>query len=116
MGCLLIVLKRKGNDDMIHVIASITVKEGRVSEYLDIFKANIPYVLEEEGCVEYLPTIDLPTNLPPQELNARVVTIIEKWRSVEDLMAHFSTPHMQAYREKVKDLVEKISIKVLTAT
>ena len=45
---------------MIHVIASITIKEGRKSEYLDIFKANIPLVLAEEGCVDYLPTVDLP--------------------------------------------------------
>jgi quinol monooxygenase YgiN len=61
-----------------------------------------------------LPTIDLPTGLAAQALNANRVTIIEKWRSLEDLMAHFSTPHMLAYREKVKDIVEKISIEVLT--
>ena len=101
---------------MIHVIASITIKEGRKSEYLDIFKANIPLVLAEEGCVDYLPTVDLPTDLAPQEMNTNVVTIIEKWRSLEDLMDHFSTPHMLTYREKVKDIVEKISIKVLTET
>lgn len=99
---------------MIHVIASITIKEGHKSEYIDIFKANIPLVLAEEGCVDYLPTVDLPTELAPQEMNTNVVTIIEKWRSLEDLMNHFSTPHMLAYREKVKDIIEKISIKVLT--
>lgn len=99
---------------MIHAIASITVKEGRLSEYLDVLKANVNHVLKEEGCVEYLPTIDLPTGLPPQELNADTVTIIEKWRRLEDLQAHFSTPHMVAYRERVKVIVENISIKVLT--
>jgi quinol monooxygenase YgiN len=52
--------------------------------------------------------------LPPQELNANVVTIIEKWRRPEDLQAHLATPHMRAYREKVNDLVEKVSFKVLT--
>ena len=55
-----------------------------------------------------------PTDLAPQEMNTNVVTIIEKWRSLEDLMNHFSTPHMLAYREKVKHIIEKISIKVLT--
>ncbi len=64
---------------MIHVIASIHIKEGRVAEFLDIFKANIPHVLEEKGCVEYEPTIDLPTGLAPQRLNGNVVTIVEKW-------------------------------------
>lgn len=99
---------------MINVIASIQLKEGRVSEYIEIIKANIPHVIKEEGCIEYRPTIDLPTNLPPQELDSNIVTIIEKWRTIEDLRAHFSAPHMLAYRDKVKNIVDKISIKVLT--
>ena len=45
---------------MIHVIASITIKEGRLSEFLEIFKSNIPNVIEETGCMEYVPTIDVP--------------------------------------------------------
>lgn len=99
---------------MIIVIASIHVKEGRVPEFIDIFKANVPFVLEEKGCLEYLPTIDLETGLPIQETNPDVVTIVEKWESLEDLQAHFTTPHMLSYRENVKDIVAKISIKVLT--
>ena len=99
---------------MIHVIASITLKAGQVPEYIEVVKANIPHVLEEEGCVDYVPTVDLTTDLAPQEQNANVVTIIEKWRSLEDLKAHFTMPHMLAHRDKVKEIVEKISIKVLT--
>jgi quinol monooxygenase YgiN len=98
---------------MVNVIASIHIKEGRLSEFIEIFKSNIPNVLEEEGCIEYVPTIDIPTGLPPQELNKNVITIIEKWRSLEDLQAHIAAPHMLAYKEKVKDLVEKLSLKVL---
>jgi len=98
---------------MINVIASIHIKEGRLSEFIEIFKTNIPKVLEEKGCVEYVPTIDVPTGLPPQELNNNVVTIIEKWSSLEDLQAHLTAPHMLAYKEKVKDLVDKVSLKVL---
>ncbi len=98
---------------MITVIASIYIKEGRRSEFIEIFKSNIPNVLKEKGCIEYVPTIDVPTGLPPQELNNNVVTIIEKWDSLEDLQAHLSAPHMLAYKEKVKDLVDKVSLKVL---
>jgi quinol monooxygenase YgiN len=98
---------------MIHVIASIHIKEGRVAEFIEIFKSNIPRVLDEPGCRGYTPTVDLPTGLPPQALNANVVTIIEKWRSPEDLQAHLAAPHMLAYREKVKGLVENVSLKVL---
>ncbi len=98
---------------MINVIASIHIKEGRLSEFIEIFKSNIPNVLEEKGCIEYMPTIDLPTGLPPQELNNNVITIIEKWDSLEDLQAHLLAPHMLAYKENVKDLVDKVSLKVL---
>ncbi len=98
---------------MINVIASIHIKEGKLSEFIEIFKSNIPDVIKEKGCIEYVPTIDVPTELPPQVLNSNVVTIIEKWGSLEDLTAHLSTPHMLEYREKVMGLVEKISVKVL---
>jgi len=98
---------------MINVIASIHIKEGKLSEFIEIFKFNIPDVIEEKGCIEYVPTIDVPTGLPPQELNSNVVTIIEKWDNLEDLKAHLSSPHMLEYREQTKNLVEKMSVKVL---
>ncbi len=98
---------------MINVIASIQIKEGQKSEFIDIFKSNIPMVLEEKGCIEYVPTMDVPSGLPPQELNANVVTIIEKWDSLEDLKKHLSASHMLLYRKKTKHLVDNLSIKVL---
>ena len=98
---------------MINVIASIQIKEGQLSEFIKIFKSNVPNVIEEKGCIEYVPTVDVPTGLPPQELNSNVITIIEKWDNLEDLQAHISAPHMLAYKEKVKDLVETMSLKIL---
>jgi len=101
---------------MIHVIASIQVKEGKMSQFMKVFKTNIPNVLEETGCIEYVPTIDLPSGLPPQELNPNIATIIEKWQSLDDLKAHLTAPHMLDYKEKVKNMVEGMSIKVLEET
>ena len=98
---------------MINVIASVHVKEGLLSEFIKLFKSNVPNVLAEKGCLEYMPTIDTPTGLPPQELNNNVVTIIEKWESLDDLQAHLSAPHILAYKEKVKALVDKVSLKIL---
>lgn len=100
---------------MINVIASIYIKDGRRAEFVEIFKSNVPDVLKEKGCIEYAPTVDVPSGLPVQELNDNVVTIIEKWRNLADLKAHLSAPHMLAYKEKVKDLVDKTSLKVLEA-
>ena len=98
---------------MIHVIASIQVKEGKISQFMEIFKANIPNVLQEDGCIEYFPTVDVPTGLPPQDYNQNVATVIEKWRSLGDLKAHLSAPHMLNYKEKVKDIVVGMSVKIL---
>ena len=100
---------------MIHVIASIQVKPGRVQDFIDIFKANVPNVLAEKGCIDYAPTIDVDAGLPPQELDAETVTIVERWESIEALHAHLNTPHMATYREKVKDMVLGMSLKVLEA-
>jgi len=98
---------------MINVLASIHVKENRLTEFIEILKSNISNVIGENGCIEYTPTTDIPAGLPTQELDKNVVTIIEKWRSLEDLKAHLSAPHMLVYKEKVKHLVVKVSLKVL---
>ena len=98
---------------MIHVIASISIREGRLSEFLDIFKSNIQNVIMETGCIEYVPAIDVHSGLPTQTVNANVVTVIEKWDSLENLKNHLSSPHMLTYREKVKDHVETVSLKIL---
>ena len=98
---------------MVVVTASIHVREGRLSNFIDAFKSNVPNVLNEPGCIEYLPAIDLPTDFTHQLRDERVVTVIEKWRSLDDLKQHFCAPHMLAYRERVKDYVEKVSLKIL---
>lgn len=99
--------------NMINVIASIRVKTGSLADFLEIFKANIPKVREEKGCIEYFPAVDIDAKLPPQILDENVVTIIEKWESLEALLDHLDSPHMMAYGEKVKDMVTGLSLKVL---
>jgi quinol monooxygenase YgiN len=46
-------------------------------------------------------------------LDDNVVTIIERWESLEALRDHLEAPHMLAYREKVKNIVTGLSLKVL---
>ncbi len=98
---------------MINVIATVQVKEGKRSEFINLFKTIVPLVKAEKGCIDYFPTIDLPTDLPPQDINENEVTIIERWESLDHLMAHLATKHMAEHMEKEKDYVEKASIKIL---
>jgi quinol monooxygenase YgiN len=98
---------------MIYVIASIHVKKGRLQDFIEVFKSNIPNVREERGCIQYFPMVDINADLPPQILDENVVTVIEYWDSLEALRDNLATPHMLVYKEKVKGIVENISIKVL---
>ena len=98
---------------MINVIASICLKTGTLSDYLEILKANLSSVRKEKGCVEYVPMVDIDAKLPAQILDDNVVTILEKWESLEALHEHLGSPHMLDYREKVRNMVESVAVKVL---
>lgn len=98
---------------MIHVLASISIKRGKREDFLAIFNANVPNVLGEDGCIEYRPAVDVDTGLEPQVLDENMVTVIEKWESVDHLKAHLSAPHMLEYRKNVASLVAGVSLKVL---
>ena len=99
---------------MVHVLAALRIKEGHLAEFIEIFKANVPNVLLEKGCIEYSPAIDLPTEISTQDIDKNVVTVVEKWESLDALKDHSVAPHMLAYGEKVKDILENVSLKILT--
>ncbi len=101
---------------MIHVLAFITAKPGQRAAILDAFHANVPAVLAEPGCIEYGPVIDLPDFGGMQTpMGEDSFAVIEKWESAEALRAHAASAHMAAYGAKVKDLIAKRGIHVLTA-
>jgi quinol monooxygenase YgiN len=99
---------------MIHVIATIELAEGKREAFLEEFRKLVPLVRAEAGCLEYGPTIDVPAGFsaqgPPRE---NVVTVVEKWESLEALKAHLAAPHVAAYRPRVKELVVKSTLHVL---
>jgi len=100
---------------MIYVIATVELNQGGKEKYLAELKQVTPSVLKEKGCLEYGPTVDVPTGIPiqvPQREN--VVTLIERWESVDALKAHLSQPHFLEYRERVKDVMKSVSIQALT--
>ena len=99
---------------MIFVISSISVKPGKLTEFINLFKTNLPNIKSRNGCTEYIPAIDLRTDLPVQHLDENVVTIIEKWQNLEDLVAHLQALHRFAHAEEIRDIIESLSIKILT--
>ena len=101
---------------MIRVIATIELKPGQRAAFLTALHANVPNVLAESGCREYVPMVDTPSGLPPQPpLRPDVVTIVEAWDSLEALLKHLSgLPHMLRYREATQDMVVNLTVQVLT--
>jgi quinol monooxygenase YgiN len=98
---------------MIHVIATIQTATGRRDDFLAAFGELVPDVLAEAGCIEYGPAIDLSTAASSQPARDDVVMVIEKWQSVDALLAHLKAPHMVRYRDRMKDIVKGVDIRVL---
>ena len=99
---------------MIHVVATISLQPGTRAEFLEVFRRLTPLVQGEEGCIEYQAAIDIPTTLAIQEgPRPDVVTVVEKWESLEALYAHTSAPHMADYRAQVREFVTGVNLLVM---
>jgi quinol monooxygenase YgiN len=99
---------------MIHVIATVELADGKRDAFLVEFHKLVPLVRAEKGCIDYGPTIDVTTGIPAQvPLRDQVVTVVERWDSLDALRAHLQAPHMTDYRARVKDLVRGVKIQVL---
>lgn len=99
---------------MIHVIATITVKDGTLDDFLHAFHELMPKVLAEDGCIEYGPALEVETPIGAQApVRLNTVIVIEKWRDVPALEAHLEVSHMADHREATKDFVESVVLQVL---
>ena len=99
---------------MIHVLATVNVVEGKRSAFLAEFHEIVPEVQAEDGCIEYGATVDVVTNLPVQVgPREQTVVIVEKWRDLPALENHLMASHMLAYRERIRDLVDNVSLQIL---
>ena len=102
---------------MIHVIAVITAKPGKREEILQAFRANVPAVRAERGCIEYGAAIDAENALPVQKkCGADTFLVVEKWESMDALKAHAAAPHMAAYGARTKELIASRVIHILSPT
>ena len=102
---------------MIHVIAIITAKPGKRDEILRHFRANVPAVRAEQGCIEYGAAVDAENALKFQtKWGPDTFLVIEKWDSMEALQAHAAAPHMAAYGASTKELIASRVIHILAPT
>jgi quinol monooxygenase YgiN len=101
---------------MIRVVAIITAKPGRREEVLTAFRANVPAVLAEKGCLEYGPTVDAEGFGSFQaKMGPDTFVVLETWESAHALKAHAAAPHMAAYGQKTKDMIVNRAVHILSA-
>jgi quinol monooxygenase YgiN len=99
---------------MIHVVAVITAKPGLREKILQAFRANVPAVRAEKGCIEYGAAIDADPALPIQtKWGPECFLVIEKWESIDALKAHAGAPHMAAYGAKTREFIASRVIHIL---
>ncbi|MFP4501556.1 MAG: putative quinol monooxygenase [Candidatus Hydrogenedentota bacterium] len=98
----------------VYVVAAIEVKPGKRAAFIEIFKDNVPKVHAEDGCHFYEPVVDFETGIGAQApLRDNVMTVVEKWSSLDALKAHLDAPHMNSYREQVADLVAGVTLHIM---
>ena len=108
--------RRSRSMSLVHIVAVITAHSGKREEILSAFKKNVPLVHQEDGCIEYGAVIDTENVGPFQaKLGEDTFFVIEKWESLDHLMAHATSDHMKSYAAKTKDLIANRQIHVLSA-
>jgi quinol monooxygenase YgiN len=96
---------------MIHVIAILQAKPGRRADVLQAIRDVTPEVRAEDGCLAYGPAVDHAD--APDPLGPDSFMVVEQWESFAHLQAHGETPHMRAYADRVKDVLERRTLHVL---
>jgi quinol monooxygenase YgiN len=98
----------------VHVLAVITAKPGRRAELLEAFQANVPNVHAEDGCLEYVATVDAEgAGAVQTRFGEDTFVVVEKWASLDALQAHAAAPHMKAYADRTRELIASRVIHVL---
>ncbi len=98
---------------MIHVLAFVTAKPGQRAALLELFKANVPNVHAEEGCIEYQAVVDVDGASPA--FGPDTFIVVEKWETMAALKAHAASAHMKAHGEQAGPLRASAAVHVLQA-
>ena len=90
---------------MLIVLAEAVVEDGAVARVQDALRTMEQETRKEEGCLGYAFSVDVN--------DATMMRITERWRSMDDLRAHFATPHMAAFGQAIGEVQPKsLEVKV----
>jgi quinol monooxygenase YgiN len=89
----------------LNVAATMVAKKGKEKELEAQLRGLVGPSRKDQGCLSY----DLHQSLD----DPAVFFFYETWESKAALDQHMAAPHFTAYREKSKDLVESMEVKLL---
>ena len=89
---------------MIIVLARAEFDPAQLEALEPALDAMMRATWEESGCLSYSMAIE--------NREAGICTIVERWRSEADLKAHFSTPHMEAFKLAITGATRSIDAKI----
>jgi len=78
---------------MVAIIAKMKIKEGKTDEAIDLFRNLVPEVGKEEGTLGYAICRD--------NANPDLLVVIERYRDMEAIQAHSSTPSFKEFSKAV---------------
>jgi quinol monooxygenase YgiN len=98
---------------MLHVLATVDLKPGKRDLFLQAFSRYVPFVREEDGCLEYGPAVEVPCPAAGSvKVNENRVIVMEKWRDREALETHLQTESLARFREQIGHWTQAVDIRV----
>ena len=98
---------------MLKVIAHVHFDPTRKEQLLEIYDDFVPKVLAEDGCHQYEPHEDFPTELPNQMVEECRILVLEQWRDGDAFQAHLQAPHVIDFRKAIQGIVTEVKVQVL---
>ena len=93
---------------MIYLIATLTIKPDSFDKIMEAVRPCLDATRKESGCISY----DLHRNVTePDKL-----VFVERWESRPHLDAHFTTPHLIAWRDAGEPFFLDRKIEIIEAT
>lgn len=89
---------------MIIVLARAEFDPARLDEIEPALEAMMRATWDESGCLSY--------SMAMENRAEGICTIVERWRSEADMKAHFTTPHMEAFKLAIAGVTHSIDAKM----
>jgi quinol monooxygenase YgiN len=91
-------LQQLNYDGVVSIVGEMEIKDGKMEEFLKVFRNAKTKVAQEEGNLVSVHALSLE--------NPNRISIYGEWNHKNSLIAHFQEPHVLAFFEASRDLIQ----------